>query len=88
MNTKLLHIVNLFQGIEDYYGDMDFKIAGTETGITAIQADVKILGLPMKVVSQAISLGQDGILRILNIMNNVIKAPRFVFLFSPCIVLH
>uniref|UniRef100_K1R5C2 polyribonucleotide nucleotidyltransferase n=1 Tax=Magallana gigas TaxID=29159 RepID=K1R5C2_MAGGI len=63
-------------GIEDYCGDMDFKMAGTRNGITAIQADIKIEGLPLKIVSKAIDAGKSGIVRILDIMDTVIKTPR------------
>lgn len=41
-------------GIEDYNGDMDFKIAGTNKGITALQADIKLPGIPIKIVMEAI----------------------------------
>jgi len=49
-NETRKHVVLLdIQGLEDYLGDMDFKIAGTRTGITALQADIKIAGLDFKV---------------------------------------
>lgn len=63
-------------GIEDYMGDMDFKIAGTKKGVTALQVDVKLLGLPLKVVMEAIQQGSDGKSKILNIMNQVISKSR------------
>ncbi|KAI5705862.1 hypothetical protein M8J75_002474 [Diaphorina citri] len=47
-------------GIEDYFGDMDFKLAGTKKGITAIQADVKIPGLPLKIVMEAVMAASPG----------------------------
>ncbi|KAF4528142.1 hypothetical protein B566_EDAN011158 [Ephemera danica] len=47
-------------GIEDYMGDMDFKLAGTKKGITAVQADVKIPGLPLRVVMEAVLQGSDA----------------------------
>ncbi|XP_059215709.1 polyribonucleotide nucleotidyltransferase 1, mitochondrial [Centropristis striata] len=63
-------------GIEDYLGDMDFKLAGTNKGITALQADVKIPGLPLKVVMEAIQQATVAKREILGIMNNCIAKPR------------
>ncbi|XP_037542802.1 polyribonucleotide nucleotidyltransferase 1, mitochondrial [Nematolebias whitei] len=62
-------------GIEDYLGDMDFKLAGTSKGITALQADVKIPGLPLKVVMEAIQQGTVAKREILGIMNKCIAKP-------------
>uniref|UniRef100_A0A3Q2CRM7 Polyribonucleotide nucleotidyltransferase 1, mitochondrial n=1 Tax=Cyprinodon variegatus TaxID=28743 RepID=A0A3Q2CRM7_CYPVA len=63
-------------GIEDYLGDMDFKLAGTNKGITALQADVKIPGLPLKVVMEAIQQATVAKREILGIMNQCIAKPR------------
>ncbi|XP_035519569.1 polyribonucleotide nucleotidyltransferase 1, mitochondrial [Morone saxatilis] len=63
-------------GIEDYLGDMDFKLAGTNKGITALQADVKIPGLPLKVVMEAIQQATVAKREILTIMNQCIAKPR------------
>jgi polyribonucleotide nucleotidyltransferase len=63
-------------GGEDHDGDMDFKVAGTATGITALQMDVKIRGLDLGVMKQALEQAREGRLHILNIMNSVIAAPR------------
>ncbi|CAB3249435.1 unnamed protein product [Arctia plantaginis] len=63
-------------GIEDYMGDMDFKIAGTKKGITALQADVKIPGLPLKVVMESIQKACDAKSKIIDIMNQCIDKPR------------
>uniref|UniRef100_A0A8D3CN15 polyribonucleotide nucleotidyltransferase n=1 Tax=Scophthalmus maximus TaxID=52904 RepID=A0A8D3CN15_SCOMX len=63
-------------GIEDYLGDMDFKLAGTNRGITALQADVKIPGLPLKVVMEAIQQATVAKRDILEIMNKCIVKPR------------
>ncbi|XP_049927544.1 polyribonucleotide nucleotidyltransferase 1, mitochondrial [Epinephelus moara] len=63
-------------GIEDYLGDMDFKLAGTNKGITALQADVKIPGLPLKVVMEAIQQATVAKREILGIMNKCIATPR------------
>ncbi|XP_061083928.1 polyribonucleotide nucleotidyltransferase 1, mitochondrial [Conger conger] len=63
-------------GIEDYNGDMDFKLAGTSKGITALQADVKIPGLPLKIVMEAIQQATGAKREILSIMNKTIAKPR------------
>ncbi|KAM9847629.1 polyribonucleotide nucleotidyltransferase 1, mitochondrial [Aulostomus maculatus] len=63
-------------GIEDYLGDMDFKMAGTSKGITALQADVKIPGLPLKVVMEAIQHATVAKKEILGIMNTCLATPR------------
>ena len=63
-------------GTEDHYGDMDFKIAGTKDGVTAIQLDLKIQGLPVDVLDQAMKLAHDARFEILNVMNSTISAPR------------
>lgn len=65
-----------FKGIEDYLGDMDFKLAGTKRGITAVQADIKIPGLPLKIVMEAIQAATDAKKDIINIMNETIKSSR------------
>ncbi|KAL2773920.1 polyribonucleotide nucleotidyltransferase 1, mitochondrial precursor [Daubentonia madagascariensis] len=63
-------------GIEDYNGDMDFKIAGTNKGITALQADIKLPGIPMKIVMEAIQQASVAKKEILQIMNKTISKPR------------
>lgn len=64
------------QGIEDHLGDMDFKVAGTEAGITALQMDIKIKGLSSEIMRQALSQAQQARLEILQKMLAVIPAPR------------
>ncbi|XP_006881084.1 PREDICTED: polyribonucleotide nucleotidyltransferase 1, mitochondrial [Elephantulus edwardii] len=63
-------------GIEDYNGDMDFKIAGTSKGITALQADIKLPGIPIKVVMEAIQQASVAKKEILQIMSKTIAKPR------------
>ncbi|KAG7200165.1 hypothetical protein KM043_000600 [Ampulex compressa] len=63
-------------GIEDYLGDMDFKIAGTKKGITSLQADVKVPGLPLKIVMESIKHAIQAKQKILEIMHRVISAPQ------------
>ncbi|WP_333024008.1 polyribonucleotide nucleotidyltransferase [Wolbachia endosymbiont of Pentidionis agamae] len=60
-------------GEEDYLGDMDFKVAGTSVGITALQMDMKISGISFKVIRESLMQAREGRLHILNIMNSVIS---------------
>lgn len=64
------------QGIEDFFGDMDFKVAGTEKGITAIQVDTKIKGLPSEVIKEAIIKARIARMHILDNMLKTIPEPR------------
>ncbi|MFA7169328.1 MAG: polyribonucleotide nucleotidyltransferase [Candidatus Paceibacterota bacterium] len=64
------------QGPEDHYGDMDFKIAGTEQGITAIQMDVKIGGISLDILEEAIGKAREARVHIIGIMSSVINQPR------------
>lgn len=63
-------------GLEDHTGDMDFKVAGTHEGITAIQLDIKPAGLPLEVLEQAVWRAKDARTRILDMMSSVQKGPR------------
>ena len=63
-------------GDEDHLGDMDFKVAGTAMGITALQMDIKIDGITQEIMQQALAQAKEGRLHILNIMNQHIKEPR------------
>jgi polyribonucleotide nucleotidyltransferase len=64
------------QGPEDHYGDMDFKVAGTEAGVTAVQLDVKVEGVPLKVLAEALIQAKVARLQILETMKGAIAAPR------------
>ena len=65
------------QGIEDFFGDMDFKVAGTEKGITAIQVDIKVKGLSYEIIRQAFELTHAGREKILNeVILPCISEPR------------
>ena len=64
------------QGPEDHYGDMDFKVAGTKNGITAIQMDVKIDGINSKIVEEALDRAKDARLKILDIIKKEIPEAR------------
>ncbi|MEJ2104283.1 MAG: polyribonucleotide nucleotidyltransferase, partial [Ignavibacteriaceae bacterium] len=63
-------------GNEDHLGDMDFKVAGTEDGITAFQMDIKIQGISFEIMEKALQQAKDGRLHILGIMNKEIGKPR------------
>ncbi len=63
-------------GEEDHFGDMDFKVAGTSEGITAIQLDIKAEGLPHQIMVEALERARNARLHILEIMNKAISTPR------------
>ena len=63
-------------GEEDHLGDMDFKVAGTEDGITALQMDIKIEGVSAEILTKALGQAREGRLHILGIMNQTISQPR------------
>jgi polyribonucleotide nucleotidyltransferase len=69
-------ILKDIQGIEDFYGDMDFKVAGTKNGITALQMDMKIKGIDIDIIKQALEKAREGRLFILDKMMEVIPRPR------------
>ncbi|QPN64727.1 polyribonucleotide nucleotidyltransferase [Synechococcus sp. CBW1004] len=71
-----VRILTDIQGIEDFLGDMDFKVAGTEKGITALQMDMKITGLAMSTVAEAINQARPARLHILAKMMEAIDTPR------------
>lgn len=71
-----IRILTDIQGLEDYLGDMDFKVAGTRDGITAIQMDIKISGITREVLQQALEQARKGRLFILDKMLAVIDKPR------------
>lgn len=69
-------ILSDIQGMEDHLGDMDFKVAGTAKGVTAIQMDIKIDGINRDILSQALEQAREGRMFILGKMLEVIKEPR------------
>jgi polyribonucleotide nucleotidyltransferase len=71
-----VRVLTDIQGIEDFLGDMDFKVAGTDTGITALQMDMKISGLPMVTIAEAINKARPARLHILEKMLAAIDKPR------------
>jgi polyribonucleotide nucleotidyltransferase len=74
-------------GTEDHLGDMDFKVAGTETGVTSIQMDIKIQGLALGIMDEALAQAREGRLHILNEMKKGLPEPRAdLSAFAPRIV--
>lgn len=71
-----VRVLTDIQGIEDFLGDMDFKVAGTDSGITALQMDMKIPGLSLSVIRQAIDQAKAARLHILDKMLQTINQPR------------
>jgi polyribonucleotide nucleotidyltransferase len=74
-------------GAEDHYGDMDFKVAGTSEGITALQMDIKVTGITTEVMRQALEQARQGRMLILGKMTDALPAPRqSISTFAPRIV--
>lgn len=69
-------ILTDIQGLEDHYGDMDFKVAGTSEGITALQMDIKIDGVSREILSRALKQAHDARMELLAHMKGTIEAPR------------
>ena len=63
-------------GAEDHYGDMDFKVTGTSTGITALQMDIKVTGINAKIMREALEQARAGRMHILSEMNKTLTGPR------------
>jgi len=64
------------QGLEDHIGDMDFKVAGTRAGITALQMDIKVAGLSYDILAEALAQARDARMQILDVIEATIPAPR------------
>ena len=69
-------ILTDIQGMEDHFGDMDFKVAGTREGITALQMDIKVQGLDKKVLAEAMQQAKKARMQILDVMEKAIAQPR------------
>lgn len=69
-------IISDILGDEDHYGDMDFKVAGTRKGITALQMDIKIQGLSRATMEKAVHQAREGRMHILDVMDKALSAPR------------
>lgn len=73
---KVFKVLTDIQGVEDFSGDMDFKVAGTREGITALQLDTKLEGIPEKVLTDALSQAKDARMEILDVIEAELPAPR------------
>ena len=73
---KKYTILTDIQGLEDHMGDMDFKVAGTRKGITALQMDIKIKGVTEKILKEALAQAKEARMEILDTMESVIAEPR------------
>ncbi len=76
MNGKDYAILTDIQGPEDHYGDMDFKVAGTTEGVTAVQMDVKVGGVSVALLTEALEAAKKARLQILEVITGAIAAPR------------
>ncbi len=75
-NGKKYTILTDIQGLEDHMGDMDFKVAGTRKGITALQMDIKIKGVTKNILKEALAQAKKARMEILDVMEKAIKEPR------------
>ena len=75
-STNRHAILSDIAGAEDHYGDMDFKVAGTRNGITALQMDIKVSGITTEIMRAALAQAQAGRFHILNKMEATIMSPR------------
>lgn len=75
-DKSVIKVLSDIQGLEDFLGDMDFKVAGTSEGITAIQMDIKIKGINEAILRQALVQAREGRLQILKKMTDVISEPK------------
>jgi len=74
--TSKMAIMSDIQGMEDFLGDMDFKVTGTEIGVTAIQMDIKVHGLSRDILEQALAQAREGRMYIMGLMLEEIPEPR------------
>ena len=75
-NDKEYRVLTDIQGFEDHFGDMDFKCAGTKDGITAIQLDIKVGGIPLNAIKEAFEQAKKARAEILAVMLKAIPEPR------------
>ena len=73
---KTYKVLTDIQGPEDHHGDMDFKVAGTTEGVTAVQMDVKVEGVPLKILTEAFAQAKKARMQILDVITKEIPAPR------------
>lgn len=88
-NEKKVQVVTDMRAVEDFYGEMDFKISGTKNGITAIQMDTKLTGLTFEIIDTALQMGKKARLEILDAMQKVIPAAGPLSVHAPRVeILH
>ncbi len=75
-DVKNYKLLTDMEDVEDFYGDMDFKVVGTEKGVTAIQLDNKLKGVPVEILKKAFRQSKEGRLFILESMNKIISKPK------------
>ena len=75
-NDKTFKVLTDLQGPEDFYGDMDFKVAGTRDGVTAIQLDTKVAGITMEIARATLAQAKDARMQILDFMKTILPEPR------------
>ncbi|NOZ44602.1 MAG: polyribonucleotide nucleotidyltransferase, partial [bacterium] len=87
---KKYRILTDIMGTEDFTGDMDFKVAGTKDGVTAIQLDTKVKGIPVSIIHEVLDRAYEGYMEILEFMLQTIDKPNeTVSLYAPKIfVMH
>jgi len=76
MSPTKYKVLTDIQGPEDHHGDMDFKVAGTKNGVTAIQMDVKVEGIPLPILKEALAKAKDARITILKTITTTIAVPR------------
>ncbi len=76
MGDEKVAVLTDIMGDEDHYGDMDFKVAGTKDGVTALQMDIKVEGITKEIMEKALAQAREARLFILDKMNSVISRPR------------
>ncbi len=82
-NDKKFQVVTDMRAVEDFYGEMDFKVAGTKNGVTAIQMDTKLEGLTLEIIETALNYGKKARVEILEQMNKVISAAGPMSSYAP-----
>ena len=81
-----VHVAERILGTEDAFGDMDFKVAGTKSFVTALQLDTKLDGIPASVLAAALTQAKEARLHILDVMNEAIDAPDEMSPHAPRII--
>jgi len=80
-------LITDIQGLEDHMGDMDFKVAGTKDGVTSLQLDIKLKGIPISILKEAFYQSKETRIKILDYMNTIIAEPRSeLSLYAPKII--